>query len=148
MLNAVKNNSIDAIFTPTTNNPDGLKLIAKGGKLDYYCAVKKGNTNLLTKLNSAINQYKIQNPFYLSMEYTKLFKRPYSNSIGYTKEEQTAKEITLNFAYLRPTTIIRHHIMTRTRANITVYTKILSKKLPTMPVLKLNLSRTINPKCQ
>lgn len=92
MLNAVKNNSIDAIFTPTTNNPDGLKLIAKGGKLDYYCAVKKGNTNLLTKLNSAINQYKIQNPFYLSMEYTKLFKRPYSNSIGYTKEEQTAKE--------------------------------------------------------
>lgn len=36
------------------------------------------------------------------MEYTKLFKRPYSNSIGYTKEEQTAKEITLNFAYLRP----------------------------------------------
>ena len=26
------------------------------------------------------------------MEYTKLFKRPYSNSIGYTKEEQTAKE--------------------------------------------------------
>lgn len=92
MLSAVKNNSIDAIFTPTTNNPDGLKLIAKGGKLDYYCAVKKGNTNLLTKLNSAINQYKIQNPFYLSMEYTKLFKRPYSNSIGYTKEEQTAKE--------------------------------------------------------
>lgn len=61
MLSAVKNNSIDAIFTPTTNNPDGLKLIAKGGKLDYYCAVKKGNTNLLTKLNSAINQYKIQN---------------------------------------------------------------------------------------
>ena len=92
MLNAVKNNSIDAIFTPTTNNPDGLKLIAKGGKLDYYCAVKKGNTNLLTKLNSAINQYKIQNPFYLSMEYTKLFKRPYSNSIGYTKEEQIAKK--------------------------------------------------------
>lgn len=41
MLNAVKNNSIDAIFTPTTNNPDGLKLIAKGGKFDYYCAVKK-----------------------------------------------------------------------------------------------------------
>lgn len=116
--------------------------------MDYYCAVKKGNTNLLTKLNSAINQYKIQNPFYLSMEYTKLFKRPYSNSIGYTKEEQTAKEITLNFAYLRPTTIIRHHIMTRILANITVYTKILSKKLPTMPVLKLNLSRTINPKCQ
>lgn len=92
MVNAVKSNSIDAILTPTTNNPEGLKLIAKVGRLDYYCAVKKGNSNLLTKLNNSINQYKTISPFYLSMGYTKLFKLPYSNTIGYTKEEQSARE--------------------------------------------------------
>lgn len=92
MVSAVKSNSIDAILTPTTNNPDGLKLIAKVGRLDYYCAVKKGNSNLLTKLNNSINQYKTVSPFYLSMGYTKLFKLPYSNTIGYTKEEQSARE--------------------------------------------------------
>ena len=55
MSSAVKNNSIDAIFTPTTNNPDGLKLIAKGGKLDYYCAVKKAATPIfLQKAETAL----------------------------------------------------------------------------------------------
>ena len=97
--------------------------------MDYYCAVKKGNTNLLTKLNSAINQYKIQNPFYLSMEYTKLFKRPYSNSIGYTKEEQIAKKNHPKLRILAPDNNYPSSYYDKARANITVYTKILSKKV-------------------
>lgn len=102
MVNAVKSNSIDAIFTPTTNNPAGLKLISKCGRLDYYCAVKKGNTNLLTNLNNSINQYKIISPFYLSTGYTKLFKLPYSNTIGYTQEEQLARKNHLTLRILAP----------------------------------------------
>ena len=149
MLSAVKNNSIDAIFTPTTNNPDGLKLIAKGGKLDYYCAVKKGNTNLLAKLNSAINQYKIQNPFYLSMEYTKLFKRPYSNSIGYTKEEQTAKENHPKLRILAPDNNYPSSYYDKDTGEYNgIYEDIIKKVADNAGFEIEFISVRINPKCQ
>lgn len=88
--NAIKENKVDAVFIPATTIPQNMRLIAKCGEIEYYCAVKKGNTNLLNTINTALSELKENNPFYIANTYGGFFKTPYNNSIEITKAEYDA----------------------------------------------------------
>ncbi len=87
MLNSLTYGSADAIFTPTTDRSNGLRIIAKCGNVQYYCAVKKGDGDTLNILNNALAELKENNPFYLSQLFTGYFTKPYFSMVGWTEEE-------------------------------------------------------------
>lgn len=90
LTDAVNASAVDAIFVPSTVKPNGMRLIAKCGSFDYYCAVKKGNAEMLNILNSSINSLKTNSPFYLSTAYTEHFRIPYFNMAALTEDEYLA----------------------------------------------------------
>ncbi|MGN0107534.1 MAG: EAL domain-containing protein [Hominilimicola sp.] len=90
LTSAIASNSVDAILVPTTVKPEGLNLIAKCGSFEYYCTVKKGNTEMLNLLNTAISSLKINSPFYLSSIYSEHFRIPYLNTAALTFDESVA----------------------------------------------------------
>ena len=54
LISAVYNGNIDAVFTPITQKPNGLRIISKCGEFRYFLAVKKDNKIMLDTLNSAL----------------------------------------------------------------------------------------------
>lgn len=87
---AVIRKDVDAMFTPSTQRPDGMRLIAKCGEFNYYCAVKKGDTQMLNTLNQYLSSLKLSSPFYLYSEYVDNFRIPYRNMSALTDDECTA----------------------------------------------------------
>lgn len=87
---AISTNEIDAIFTPATDKPDGMRLLAKCGNVEYYFAVLKGNTSVLNKINSSLETFKEAYPFYISDNFLSFFKTPYNNMVDYTEGEYSA----------------------------------------------------------
>lgn len=87
MVEAVNNGSADALLSPTTERPDNMRLIAKLGGFQYYCAVKKGDADMLRILNESISHLKISSPFYLTSIYTSSLRLPYLNTAGLTESE-------------------------------------------------------------
>lgn len=90
MMEAAENGSIDAVLTSATNSPENMRLIAKLGKVDYYCAVKKGNDSILKELNSILSEYSTNEPFYLEKNYTASFRIPYQNMVALTYNDAQA----------------------------------------------------------
>lgn len=87
LISAVYNGNIDAVFTPITQKPDGLRIISKCGEFRYFLAVKKGNRIMLDTLNSALSLLKQQNPFFLSDSFVKSFRIPYANTSAMTDDD-------------------------------------------------------------
>lgn len=90
MTEAAQNGNIDAILTPATSSPEGMRLVAKLGGINYYCAVKKGNADILGDLNNMLSDYEANEPFYLAEKYTESFRIPYRNMVPLTYNDATA----------------------------------------------------------
>ncbi len=90
LCGAARSGMVDAMLSPATTAPDGMRLIAKCGGFDYYCVVRKGNTRMLDTLNEIISELKEDSPFYLSSEYQNSFKIPYYNMAALTENDFTA----------------------------------------------------------
>ncbi|MBQ8301308.1 MAG: transporter substrate-binding domain-containing protein, partial [Clostridia bacterium] len=102
LTTAVSTNAIDAIFIPVTARPTGMKLIAKCGSVDYYCAVKKGNAQTLSVLNTALDTLKSESPVYLYSSFTEHFKIPYFNTAALTESEYIAVDYQKSLRILVP----------------------------------------------
>jgi diguanylate cyclase (GGDEF)-like protein len=87
MVNAVNSQTVDAMLSPATQRPDGMRIIGKCGTISYYCAVKTGNTEMLSTLNTAIATLKDASPFYISDNYTNTLRIPYRNMAALTEDE-------------------------------------------------------------
>lgn len=87
---AVDTSAADAILVPSTEKPNGMRLIAKCGEFNYYCAVKKGNTAMLDLLNNAVSLLKTDSPFYLSETFSDYFRNPYFKMAALTRDEYNA----------------------------------------------------------
>ncbi len=92
MKRALDKGDADAILLPATSSPDGMRAIAKCGQLSYYCAVRKGDTATLSRLNGLIDRLADMRPFYLSRIYTECFQLPYSNMVAMTETDYNAAQ--------------------------------------------------------
>ena len=90
MTEAASNGNIDAILMPATTSPDGMRLAAKLGRINYYCAVKKGNGEILNELNNILADYEINDPFNSSENYSSFFRIPYQNMVALTYNDAYA----------------------------------------------------------
>lgn len=90
LTDAAQSHEADAILVPSTEKPSDMRLIAKCGSFNYFCAVKKGNAEMLNILNSAISQLKADSPFYLTEKYADFFRNPYLKMAALTKAEYDA----------------------------------------------------------
>jgi len=102
LTTAVSTNTTDAIFIPVTTKPTGMRLIAKCGNVDYYCTVKKGNSEMLSQLNNAIDSLKAESPFYLYSSFAEHFKIPYFNTAALTESEYLAVDYQKSLRILVP----------------------------------------------
>lgn len=102
ILSALSSGNVDAVFSPITKKPDKLRIIAKCGNIPYYCAVKKGNSTMLARINNAITSLKEAYPFYISDRFSEYFKIPYCDMVGYTESEYTALLNKENFKIFAP----------------------------------------------
>ena len=87
MKRAVADGEADAILLPATSAPEGMRIIAKCGQMDYYCAVAKGNTTALAHLNRLIDRLASSYPFYASRFYMDCFQFPYGNMVAMTETD-------------------------------------------------------------
>lgn len=90
ILGALSSGEVDAIFSPITQKPDKLRIIAKCGNISYYFAVKKGNSTMLSRINKSIESLKEAYPFYIADRFSEYFKIPYCDMVGYTEDEYNA----------------------------------------------------------
>ncbi len=87
MVSAVNDRSVDAMLSPSTERPDNMRLIAKCGEFQYFCATRKGDSKTLSLLNDSIANLRISSPFYLTSNYTASLRIPYLNMAGLTEDE-------------------------------------------------------------
>lgn len=90
MLKAVKDGECDMALGPASVAPKDMRLAAKLGRFYYYCAVKKGNTDTLSKLNQTLTEYELDSPFNLSENYKINFGIPYQNMMTFTYNDVSA----------------------------------------------------------
>lgn len=87
MNGAVSRKEVDAMLVPATERPEGMRLIAKCGIFEYYGAVKKGNSQMLSVLNQNLENLKMRSPFFVSTNYGEELRLPYLNMAGLTEDE-------------------------------------------------------------
>ena len=90
MLRALDAGEADAILSPATVSPAGMRVIAKVGRFEYYCAVRKGDTNTLDMLNRRLITLAEDHPFYLYDGYLTDFQIPYNSMIAMTESDYRA----------------------------------------------------------
>ncbi len=90
LTDAVHTSDADAILVPSTEKPKDMRLIAKCGEFNYYCAVKKGNADMLDVLNASFSMLKTDLPFYLSETFSEYFRNPYFKMAALTRNEYNA----------------------------------------------------------
>ncbi len=85
---ALSRGEIDVFLASNTDFVSGFTKIAQFNPIPFYYAVKKGNTELLNELNSALNKVFTFNPNFTLEIYDKYFVKDLNESIVFTKEEK------------------------------------------------------------
>ncbi|MFV0516489.1 MAG: diguanylate cyclase domain-containing protein [Aminipila sp.] len=84
---ALNNNEVDALLSSNTDVIRGYKTIAQFNPVPYYFATTKGNTELLSELNGAINELFAYYPQFSSDLYIKYYGNNNSPEVVLTKDE-------------------------------------------------------------
>ena len=90
MMRAIEAGEADAMLSPATVSPANMRVIAKVGRFEYYCGVRKGDTAMLSILNRCLTTVAEDYPFYLSEGYLGAFHLPYNNMIAMTESDYRA----------------------------------------------------------
>ncbi len=85
---ALNRGEIDCFLASNTDFVNGFTKIAQFNPIPFYYAVKKGDTELLNELNSALNKVFTFNPNFGLEIYDKYFVKDLDESIVFTKEEK------------------------------------------------------------
>ena len=88
MEEALQNGSVDAIVTSSLRKTNNERILEKFGSSDFYVIVKKGNTELLNKINYAIDQMNAAEGNWKTTLYNKNYESSDSKNLEYTEEEK------------------------------------------------------------
>ena len=88
MVEALQNGTVDAIVTSSLRKTNNERIVEKFGSSDFYVIVKKGNTELLNKINYAIDQMNAAEGDWKTTLYNKNYEISDSKNLEYTEEEK------------------------------------------------------------
>ena len=88
MAEALQNGTVDAIVTSSLRKTNNERIVEKFGSSDFYVIVKKGNTELLNKVNYAIDQMNAAEGNWKTALYNKNYESTDSKNLEYTEEEK------------------------------------------------------------
>ena len=90
LYDALDDGKIDAIAAMGIQKTETHKTLFEFGAFTYYLAVNKNNSELLSELNSAMEQIWISDSTYFSTVYNKYYKRNSDESVLYLTDEEKA----------------------------------------------------------
>ena len=85
---ALQNGTVDAIVTSSLRKMNNEHILEKFGSSDFYVIVKKGNTELLNKINYAIDQMNAAEGSWKTTLYNKNYETTDTKNLEYTEEEK------------------------------------------------------------
>ena len=85
---ALQNGTVDAIVTSSLRKMNNERILEKFGSSDFYVIVKKGNTELLNKINYAIDQLNAAEGSWKTTLYNKNYETTDTKNLEYTEEEK------------------------------------------------------------
>ncbi len=85
---ALEDKEVDMIVNWSMNDYNHKKYIAKLGSLPAYFMTSKKNMEVLKKLDQALAQIELNNPYYVAKLHEKYYGDTTRKSIGFTKHEQ------------------------------------------------------------
>ena len=85
---ALQNGTVDAIVTSSLRKMNNERILEKFGSSDFYVIVKKGNTELLNKINYAIDQMNAAEGSWKMTLYNKNYETTDTKNLEYTEEEK------------------------------------------------------------
>ena len=85
---ALQNRTVDAIVTSSLRKMNNERILEKFGSSDFYVIVKKGNTELLNKINYAIDQMNAAEGSWKTTIYNKNYETTDTKNLEYTEEEK------------------------------------------------------------
>ena len=88
MAAALQNGTVDAIVTSSLRKTNSERILEKFGSSDFYVIVKKGNTELLNKINYAIDQMNAAEGNWKTTLYNKNYESTDTKNLEYTEEEK------------------------------------------------------------
>ena len=88
MEEALQNGTADAIVTSSLRKTNNERILEKFGSSDFYVIVKKGNTELLNKINYAIDQMNAAEGNWKTTLYNKNYESTDAKNLEYTEEEK------------------------------------------------------------
>ena len=88
MAAALQNGTVDAIVTSSLRKTNNERILEKFGSSDFYVIVKKGNTELLNKINYAIDQMNAAEGDWKTTLYNKNYESTDTKNLEYTEEEK------------------------------------------------------------
>lgn len=88
MAEAIQNGTVDAMVTSSLSRINNERILEKFGSSDFYVIVKKGNTELLNRVNYAIDQMNAAEGDWKTTLYNKNYESAQAKSLEYTEEEK------------------------------------------------------------
>ena len=88
MAEALQDGTVDAIVTSSLRRINNERILEKFGSSDFYVIVKKGNTELLNKINYAIDQMNAAEGSWKTTLYNKNYETTDTKNLEYTEEEK------------------------------------------------------------
>ncbi len=85
---ALQNGTVDAIVTSSLRKTNNKHILEKFGSSDFYVIVKKGNTELLNKINYAIDQMNAAEGSWKTTLYNKNYETTDTKNLEYTEKEK------------------------------------------------------------
>ena len=85
---ALQNGTVDAIVTSSLRKMNNERILEKFGSSDFYVIVKKGNTELLSQVNYAIDQMNAAEGDWKTTLYNKNYESTNAKNLEYTEEEK------------------------------------------------------------
>ena len=89
MEEALQSGSVEAIVTSSLRKINNERIVDKFGSSDFYVMVKKGNTELLNKVNYAIDQMNAAEGDWKTALYYKNYENTDGKNLEYTDEEKS-----------------------------------------------------------
>ena len=88
MTEAIQNGTVDAMVTSSLCRTNNERILEKFGSSDLYVIVKKGNTELLNRVNYAIDQMNAAEGNWKTTLYSKNYESADAKNLEYTEEEK------------------------------------------------------------
>ena len=88
MAEALQDGTVDAIVTSSLRRINNERILEKFGSSDFYVIVKKGNTELLNRVNYAIDQMNAAEGNWKTTLYSKNYESADAKNLEYTEEEK------------------------------------------------------------